>query len=150
MSKYLGGLVTATINPLGKKPAEVEYLVVAGGGGGGGSAHGAGGGAGGSYVVNENVTVVPAISYNVTVGSGGAQSGNSGANGNNGSNTISGSTTPVIANGGSGGSSGIWRDRCAAHRAFGRGWCPKFLPRCKGTDHGPLRLVLWPSESLCV
>jgi len=35
MSKYLGGLVTATINALGKKPTEVEYLVVAGGGGGG-------------------------------------------------------------------------------------------------------------------
>ena len=52
MSKYLGGLVTATINPLGKKPTEVEYLVVAGGGGGGGSfqctlAGGRGGGGGG-------------------------------------------------------------------------------------------------------
>jgi hypothetical protein len=46
MSKYLGGLVTATINPLGKKPTDVEYLVVAGGGGGGARV-GGGGGAGG-------------------------------------------------------------------------------------------------------
>jgi hypothetical protein len=49
MSKYLGGLMTATINPLGKKPTEVEYVVVAGGGGGAGGyanafvAHGGGG-----------------------------------------------------------------------------------------------------------
>jgi hypothetical protein len=44
MSKYLGGLVTASINALGKKPTDVEYLVVAGGGGGGWLGGGGGGG----------------------------------------------------------------------------------------------------------
>jgi hypothetical protein len=90
--------------PAGINTIKVEACGGGGGGGGTSLAGFAGGGAGGSYVVNENVTVVPAISYNVTVGAGGAQSGNSGANGNNGSNTIFGSTTPVIANGGIGGS----------------------------------------------
>jgi hypothetical protein len=92
------------ICPAGINTIKVEAW--GGGGGGGGTSLGGfgGGGAGGSYVINENVTVVPATSYNVTVGAGGAQSGNGGAYGNNGINTTFGSTTPVIANGGIGGS----------------------------------------------
>ena len=77
-----------------------------GGGGGGGTylAGFAGGGAGGSYVINESVTVVPATSYNLTVGAGGVLSATNGANGNNGNNSTFGSTTPIIANGGVAGS----------------------------------------------
>jgi len=90
-------------------PAEINTIKVevwGGGGGGGGTslAGFAGGGAGGSYVINDSVTVVPATSYTMTVGSGGAITDNGGANGNNGGNTTFGSTTPVIANGGVGGS----------------------------------------------
>ncbi|WP_396180957.1 glycine-rich domain-containing protein, partial [Flavobacterium sp.] len=90
-------------------PAGINKIKVeawGGGGGGGGTILSgfAGGGAGGSYIINDNVTVVPATIYTVTVGAGGALSGNGGANGNNGGNTTFGSTTPVIANGGVGGS----------------------------------------------
>ena len=47
MSNLLGGLLSATINPLtGLTTSTVEYLVVAGGGGGG--YLGGGGGAGGA------------------------------------------------------------------------------------------------------
>jgi hypothetical protein len=88
-------------------PADVNTIQVevwGGGGGGGGTylAGFAGGGAGGSYVINNSVTVVPAASYNLTVGAGGAQSGTgiNGVNGNPGGNTTFGSATPVIANGG--------------------------------------------------
>ena len=90
--------------PTGINTIKVEAW--GGGGGGGGTilAGFAGGGAGGSYVINDSVTVVPATSYTVTVGAGGALTGNGGANGNNGGNTTFGSTTPVIANGGIGGS----------------------------------------------
>lgn len=90
--------------PAGINKIKVEAWGGGGGGGGTSLAGFGGGGAGGSYVINENVTVVPETIYNVTVGAGGAQSGNGGANGNNGSNTIFGSTTPIIANGGIGGS----------------------------------------------
>ena len=90
-------------------PAGVTSIKVeawGGGGGGGGTilAGFAGGGAGGSYVINDSVTVVPATSYTVTVGAGGALTGAGGANGNNGGNTTFGSTTPIIANGGVAGS----------------------------------------------
>ena len=90
-------------------PAGVTSIKVeawGGGGGGGGTilAGFAGGGAGGSYVINDSVTVVPATSYAVTVGAGGALTGNGGANGNNGGNTTFGSTNPIIANGGVAGS----------------------------------------------
>ena len=93
------------ISPAGINKIKVEAWGGGGGGGGTSLAGFAGGGAGGSYVINDSVTVVPATSYNVTVGTGGAQSATgSGANGYNGSNTTFGSTTPVIANGGVGGS----------------------------------------------
>ncbi|MCF8320275.1 MAG: T9SS sorting signal type C domain-containing protein [Flavobacterium sp.] len=92
------------ICPAGINKIKVEAWGGGGGGGGTSLAGFGGGGAGGSYVINENVSVVPETSYNVTVGAGGEQSGNGGANGNNGINTTFGSTTPVIANGGIGGS----------------------------------------------
>jgi hypothetical protein len=90
-------------------PAGINTIKVeawGGGGGGGGSylAGFAGGGAGGSYVINDSVTVVPATSYTMILGAGGAITDNGGANGNNGGNTTFGSTTPVIANGGVAGS----------------------------------------------
>ena len=72
MSKYLGGLVTATINALGKKPTEVEYLVVAGGGGGGGNRGTYGGGAGGSGIViiryPQTLSPPAAVTGNVQIG----------------------------------------------------------------------------------
>lgn len=99
--------ITITTTGTWTCPASINKIKVEawGGGGGGGGAYlagFAGGGAGGSYVINENVTVVPTTSYNVTVGAGGAQSGTgiNGVNGNPGGNTTFGSTTPVIANGG--------------------------------------------------
>jgi hypothetical protein len=91
--------------PAGVNKIKVEAWGGGGGGGGTSLAGFAGGGSGGSYVINDSVTVIPATSYNVTVGAGGLQSATgSGANGYNGSNTTFGSTTPVIANGGVGGS----------------------------------------------
>ena len=81
MSKYLGGLVTATINALGKKPTEVEYLVVAGGGGGGASYSGkgaAGGGGAGATTGGGNAT---SGGGNTGGGGGGASTGNSGSGG---------------------------------------------------------------------
>ena len=99
--------ITITTTGTWTCPASINKIKVEawGGGGGGGGAYlagFAGGGAGGSYVINDNVTVVPTTSYNVTVGVGGAQSGTgiNGVNGNPGGNTTFGSTTPVIANGG--------------------------------------------------
>lgn len=81
-----------------QKPVNVDYLVVAGGGG----ASRGGGGAGG--LLQGNIAVIPATSYTVTVGAGGAGTAIAGAPaGNNGSNSVFGSITST---GGGGGGAG--------------------------------------------
>jgi hypothetical protein len=86
-------------------PLTVRYLVV-GGGGGGGSDMGGGGGAGG-YLASTNYTL-PAGTYTITVGSGGA-GGPAGAGqiaGANGTNSsIVGTGVNIVALGGGGGGS---------------------------------------------
>ena len=86
-------------------PSGVTSVIVecwgAGGSGGSTSSGGVGGGgAGGSYVINQNVTVVPGTSYTVTVGAGGVASSTSSTDGTAGGNSQFLSTVPVIANGG--------------------------------------------------
>ena len=86
--------------PAGVTSIQVEAW--GGGGSGGSSSTGGvgGGGAGGSYVINQNVTVVPGTSYTVTIGTGGVANNNGSANGTAGGNSQFSSTVPVIANGG--------------------------------------------------
>ena len=96
---------TTVGNSLWLAPAGVTSVVVecwgAGGSGGSTSTGGVGGGgAGGSYVINENITVIPGTNYNVTVGAGGVASINGSTNGTAGGNSQFSSTIPVIANGG--------------------------------------------------
>lgn len=83
------------ITTLGAGPTTIEYLVVAGGGGGGTYAIAGGGGGGG--MLQGSRAVSSAVTYTVTVGSGGA----SNANGGN-----SAFDNVVATGGGAGGSSG--------------------------------------------
>ena len=80
-----------------------------GGGGGGGGASGTGssscGGGGGGYAEAYNVPVVPLSTITVTIGAGGV-GGSGAAYGSNGGSSTFGSPTPVVANGGGGGSYG--------------------------------------------
>ena len=97
--------ITTAGNSSWLAPAGVTSVIVecwgAGGSGGSSSTGGVGGGgAGGSYVINQNVTVVPGTSYTVTVGAGGVANSNASANGTAGGNSQFSSTVPVIANGG--------------------------------------------------
>jgi hypothetical protein len=77
-----------------------SYLVVAGGGGGSGSGAG-GGGAGG--LLTGSATLVPTVSYTITVGAGGAAG--AGVPGSVGANSII-STVATAIGGGGGGSGG--------------------------------------------
>ena len=79
---------------------EVEYLVVAGGGGGFGGWYGGGGGAGG--LLKGIMSVSPGITYEVTVGAGGA----GGPINNNGMRGATSSFAYIIAKGGGYGDSG--------------------------------------------
>jgi hypothetical protein len=89
----------------------VEYLVVAGGGGGGdGSGSGAGGGGGYRQNYPSPVTggiSVPAQSYSITVGAGGAFSCSPTARGSSGANSVF--STITSTGGGGGGSEGPLR-----------------------------------------
>nr|WP_315149089.1 T9SS type A sorting domain-containing protein [uncultured Flavobacterium sp.] len=105
-------------------PAGVTSVIVecwgAGGSGGSTSSGGVGGGGGGgSYVINQNVTVVPGTSYTVTVGAGGVASSSSTTNGTAGGNSQFLSTVPVIANGGVIGANAIGTG--VSNTAFGLG-----------------------------
>ena len=116
--------VTTAGNSSWVAPAGVTSVIVecwgAGGSGGSSSTGGVGGGgAGGSYVINQNVTVVPGTSYTVTVGAGGVASSNGSANGTAGGNSQFLSTVPVIANGGVIGANAIGTG--AINTAFGLG-----------------------------
>ena len=86
--------------PAGVTSIQVEAW---GGGGSGGTATTGGiggGGAGGSYVIKNNVAVVPGSSYTITIGSGGIASTNASTTGTAAGSTTFLSATPVIALGG--------------------------------------------------
>jgi hypothetical protein len=88
------------ICPAGVTSIQVEAW---GGGGSGGTATSGGiggGGAGGSYVIKNNVAVVPGSSYTITVGSGGTASATASTTGTAAGSTTFQSTIPVIALGG--------------------------------------------------
>ena len=97
--------ITITTTGTWTCPASVNKIKVEawGGGGSGGSTSSGGvggGGAGGSYVINNDITVVPGSIYNTTVGAGGVASSNASTLGTAGGNSQFSSTIPVIANGG--------------------------------------------------
>ena len=92
-------------------PSAVEVLIVAGGGGGGQGFKASGGGGGGG-VINNKTQDLPAGSYTITVGSGGA----AGANGNN--SVIAGNGVSLVAIGGGRGGDG---ETCCFNRAGGNG-----------------------------
>ncbi|MDB5160101.1 MAG: hypothetical protein JWO99_364 [Candidatus Saccharibacteria bacterium] len=75
----------------------VKALVIAGGGAGGGAA---GGGGGGGYQYNDSVPIT-ATPYSITVGAGGAATGNVAALGGSGGNSVF-STITAIGGGGGG------------------------------------------------
>ena len=107
MSNLLGGLLSATINPLtGLTTSTVEYLVVAGGGGGGGQSNsdqfGGGGGAGGLLTAT-GYAITAGSAITVTVGAGGA--GGSNAAGSAGVSSVFGSITAT--SGGYGGRNSV-------------------------------------------
>ena len=111
-------------------PITVNFLVIAGGGAGG-TRHGGGGGAGGyrcsmsgetsggGSSAESPLSLILGINYTVTVGAGGAATGNnySGVAGNPGENSVfatitslgggRGTANPTGGNGGSGGGSGF-------------------------------------------
>lgn len=81
------------------------YLAVAGGGSGGTGYYGGGGGAGG--LLTDSITLLPNITYTITIGTGGVGTSNPNLRGGNGGNTsISGTgiTTITVYGGGGGGS----------------------------------------------
>ena len=97
--------------PTGVYQIQVESW--GGGGTGGGVTNAgsrAGGGGGGSYVKNTTVNVVPDVTYTITVGAGGAQSGTGQGTAFGGSGGFSGfsggAVTTIVASGGTGGSGG--------------------------------------------
>jgi hypothetical protein len=92
-------------------PSAVEVLIVAGGGGGGRGFKASGGGGGGG-VINNKTQDLPAGSYTITVGSGGA----AGAKGNN--SVIAGNGVSLVAIGGGRGGDG---ENCCTNRAGGDG-----------------------------
>jgi hypothetical protein len=79
-----------------KQSLTCDVLVVAGGASGGYSAPGGGGAGGLLAFTSQSLT---AISYNVTVGGGGAASGTSAVNGNQGINSQFGSLTAAVGGG---------------------------------------------------
>ncbi|MBR1921651.1 MAG: DUF2341 domain-containing protein, partial [Kiritimatiellae bacterium] len=91
---------------------KVDALVVAGGGPGGYYA-GGGGGAGGLVYTND-LTVVPATDYTITVGTGGVAADSATAYGSNGGNSsIVGSGVSITATGGGAGGNGALNDQTA-------------------------------------
>jgi hypothetical protein len=105
-------------------PYNIDCLVVAGGGGGGAdSTYGGGGwkgGAGGAggYLEQSSRSLLPTVTYTVTVGGGGSAGASAGASGGAGGNSVfdtstalgggagAGSNGTTVANGNSGGSGG--------------------------------------------
>jgi hypothetical protein len=87
------------ICPAGINTIKVEAWGAGGSGGSTSSGGVGGGGAGGSYVINQNIVVIPSSIYTVTVGAGGVASISGSANGTAGGSSQFSSTIPVIANG---------------------------------------------------
>jgi hypothetical protein len=101
------GTTTFTVNAA----CPMEVLIVAGGGGGGRGFKASGGGGGGG-VINNKTQDLPAGSYTITVGSGGA----AGAKGNN--SVIAGNGVNLVAIGGGRGGDG---ESCCNNHAGGDG-----------------------------
>lgn len=93
LHKFTG---TSTFNAL--QPLNVEFLIVGGGGSAGSALYHSGGGGGGGFI--QGSMYIPAGTYTVTVGAGGANPGSNTLKGNNGSNS---SFNGIIAYGGGGG-----------------------------------------------
>ena len=98
----LGGLLSATINPLtGLPTSTVEYLVVAGGAGGQGARFGSvayrggGGGGAGGLLSSTGYTITPGTSITITVGAGGNGATASNDVGTIGANSVFGSITAI-------------------------------------------------------
>tara|TARA_R110002020_G_scaffold89010_1_gene217871 strand:+ start:61 stop:3345 length:3285 start_codon:yes stop_codon:yes gene_type:complete len=94
----------------------MEYLVV-GGGGSGGSSQNAAGGGGGAGAFRTGTIYVPAGSYSITVGAGGAQSGTSGQ-GNDGAASV---FHTITSSGGGGGGYGANNGRASQGLGNGSG-----------------------------
>ena len=94
----------------------IEYLVV-GGGGSGGSSQNAAGGGGGAGAFRTGQLQVPAGSYSITVGDGGAQSGTTGY-GNDGSASV---LHTITSAGGGGGGYGAVAGRASPGNGSGGG-----------------------------
>jgi len=101
---------TGTFNAL--QPLNIEYLIVGGGGSAGSALYHSGGGGGGGLV--QGSMYIPAGTYTVTVGAGGANPGSSNLKGNNGNNS---SFNGIIAYGGGG--AGVYA--CVSGRDGGSG-----------------------------
>ena len=89
-------------------PAGVTKISVVLVGGGGGGSQGAGGygGGGGALAYKNNITVVPGVTYNLTVGAGGTHGGSAQVDGDNGGNsTLTVGSETYVAYGGGGGDS---------------------------------------------
>lgn len=92
LHKFTG---TSTFNAL--QPLNVEFLIVGGGGSAGSALYHSGGGGGGGFV--QGSMYIPAGTYTVTVGAGGANPGSNTLKGNNGNNS---SFNGIVAYGGGG------------------------------------------------
>ena len=89
-------------------PAGVTSISVVLVGAGGGGSQGAGGygGGGGALAYKNNITVIPGVTYNLTVGTGGTHGGSAQVDGDNGSNSsITIGSDTYVAEGGKGGDS---------------------------------------------
>ena len=86
-------------------PAGVTKIsvVLIGGGGGGGQGAGGPGGGGGALAYKNNITVVPGVSYNLTVGMGGTDATGPGHKNDGGNSTITIGSETYAAYGGEGG-----------------------------------------------
>jgi hypothetical protein len=101
---------TGTFNAL--QPLNVEYLIVGGGGSAGSALYHSGGGGGGG--IAQGSMYIPAGTYTVTVGAGGANPGSTSLKGNNGNNSC---FNGIIAYGGGG--AGVYD--CVSGRNGGSG-----------------------------
>jgi len=86
-------------------PAGVTKIsvVLIGGGGGGGQGAGGPGGGGGALAYKNNITVVPGVSYNLTVGMGGTDATGAAMKNDGGNSTITIGSETYAAYGGEGG-----------------------------------------------
>lgn len=115
---YLGGIRVEDLVAY-KQPMAIEYLIVAGGGAGG-SGNGGGGGGGGFVTGSTNI---PAGTYEVIIGNGGASTGGSYAKGPNGKNSWFNNVSASGGGGGGTGFTGVSGDRSGSNGGSGGGAC---------------------------